>query len=376
MPTLAFSQYQVQFQEISFVQALQKSSVTHKPVFFMGYASWCEHCKYMKEQVFTDSAVAGFLNQHFVSFKIDMEKGEGIALAKKLAVKSLPTLIFLDSSGNTLYRIVGEWKKDDFLIQAKNALTPELQLPYLRKQYESDKSNPEKCYPYIRALRRGNMDVQQVADEYFLTQSDSQLLSEINWKILANGEFDITSHPFKFLIAHQKEFAAITSPERVERKLLGTVAEVLSPLITNKDSLKYFELKSAAVAIRDYKIDSLLFTMDITLMESTGNWSGYQKVTSESVTKYLWQDYVQLKNICDQYLKHITDLKALIAATEWASRTVQLHEDYGTWLLCSRLYLKAGKKPEAFQMAQKAKNTAVKNGWSTDEADVLLKQTQ
>ncbi len=57
----ASAQPVIQFENIDISAALAKSKITHKPVFLMGYASWCAHCNKMKAQVFTDSAVAEFL---------------------------------------------------------------------------------------------------------------------------------------------------------------------------------------------------------------------------------------------------------------------------------------------------------------------------
>lgn len=55
-------------------QALQIAKTTDKPIFLsIGYSS-CHWCHVMAEQVFTDDAVATFLNTHFVSIKVDREQ--------------------------------------------------------------------------------------------------------------------------------------------------------------------------------------------------------------------------------------------------------------------------------------------------------------
>jgi hypothetical protein len=51
-----------------------------------------------------------------------------------------------------------------------------------------------------------------------------------------------------------------------------------------------------------------------------------------------------------------------------------LHEEYDTYLLAAKLYQKINNKPEALQMAQSAKDLAVKDGWDYTEADGLLKE--
>lgn len=131
-------------------------------------------------------------------------------------------------------------------------------MPYLKQVFEDDPSNPEKCYAYLMALRRGAMDYTGVASKYFATIPDSALLTEINWKIIANGVTDINSSQFQFVLAHQKEFAAIASPGRVQRKISNIVSETLMPLVEAKDTAGYFLKRPSAAAIQNGKVDSLL----------------------------------------------------------------------------------------------------------------------
>ncbi|MCY7410050.1 MAG: DUF255 domain-containing protein, partial [Chitinophagales bacterium] len=134
----SFAQTQIQFQEITLAEALQKSRTDHKPVFLECFESWCTHCNKMKEEVFTDSSVAAFYNSNFICIQQDLEKGNGPAMHLMFAVKAFPTFIFLDSINTTLYRMVGEFKAADLIEQGKNALNPEKQLPTLKNIFESD----------------------------------------------------------------------------------------------------------------------------------------------------------------------------------------------------------------------------------------------
>ena len=202
------------------------------------------------------------------------------------------------------------------------------------------------------------------------------MLSEINWKIISNGISDINSREFQFVLSHQKEYSSIASPERVVRKICYLVKELLNPLVEIKDTVNYFINRSAAAKIHLYKIDSLIFTCDIKLYELTGNWEAYKKVSMESTGTYVWNDYTQLKDIANVYLKNIPDTTALLQAVKWSKRALSLYEEYGTFLLCSRLYEKINKIQDALQMAQQGKNFAKKFGWDYKEAELLLNELQ
>ena len=56
----------------------------------------------MAAEVFTRPEVGKKYNQGFVNVKIDAEKGEGIALAKKYQVKSYPTYLFINPADESL----------------------------------------------------------------------------------------------------------------------------------------------------------------------------------------------------------------------------------------------------------------------------------
>jgi uncharacterized protein YyaL (SSP411 family) len=53
-----------------------------KPIFVDCYTSWCAPCKKMEQTVFVNDTVYKFYNEHFINFKVDMEKGEGVEMKK------------------------------------------------------------------------------------------------------------------------------------------------------------------------------------------------------------------------------------------------------------------------------------------------------
>ena len=275
----SYAQQAIQFEKTGITTALAKSKITHQPVFIMCYAAWCPHCNKMKAQVFTDSAVAGFYNQHFICVKQDMEKDEGVQLHETFKIKSYPTFIFFDGNGSMIYRTTGEFTATEFKAEGMNAQNPAKQIPFLKRQFEKDTSNANTCYDYLRALKKADLDYTGMITQYFSTQSETALLSEVNWRIIANGITDINSREFQFVLHHQKEFEALVSPERVERKIYFLVKDMLLPFIIAKDAVGYAVYRQPAAAIKIPEIDSLLFICDLQLDENIENWDTYKKQT-------------------------------------------------------------------------------------------------
>ncbi len=81
---------------------LDRAEKEKKPVFVDFYTTWCTPCKMMDRDVFTDSALAQYYNENFISYKVDCEKGNGQNLAAIYNVSNYPTLVYLDHKGTIL----------------------------------------------------------------------------------------------------------------------------------------------------------------------------------------------------------------------------------------------------------------------------------
>ena len=90
-----------------FKEAVAKARQTGKKIFLDCYTSWCGPCKMMANTVFPQDKVGDYMNPRFVNIKIDMEKGEGVELAKSLQITAYPTFIVFNSDGQEIGRFLG-----------------------------------------------------------------------------------------------------------------------------------------------------------------------------------------------------------------------------------------------------------------------------
>ena len=367
-----FAQESIFFSQTGLKTALTEAKINNKPVMLWCYASWCPHCKFMREHIFNDTSVAGYFNNNFICVSQDMENDDGTILNEKLKIHAFPTFVFYNSSGEIVYRVEGELKATAFLEEGKNALNPKKQFPYLKQQYEKNTRNSENCFNYIRALKKGGINVSEIANQYFNTQNDYQLLSEVNWMIFTNGITDINSRVFRFVIAHQKEYAAISSPERVKRKFDYEVKSLLNPLVEALDTINYPEKRKLALQIHSFGTDSLVFNYDLMLYSLTQNWKMYFETCNQSVEKFAWKNSSQLNDILRNIIDYSTDIQVFKPAENWAKRMLDLDKSYDNYLQTARLYQKLNKIAEAIQMAQNADNLATKFGWKGEEAEKLI----
>lgn len=369
-----FAQSKINFDESGYQSVLARSKKEHKPIFYMMYASWCAHCNKMKSEVFTDTLVSNFMSKNFVCAWQDAEKGEGDFFRKKFGIRFYPTFLFLNEDGKELYNTSGEFTSSTFISEVQNSLIKEKQLPYLEEQFLTDVSNSDKCLAYLTALNKGRDRtlLSPIAHQYLATQTEDKLVTANNWKIIANGVTDLQSREFQYVLNHQKEFEAVASPKRVQRKIENIVFELLTPAFEYKDTITYAKKRLIAKTIQTVKNDSLVSSFDMQMAEHTKNWKKYKQITTATVDKYYSKDAKTLKDVASIYLKNINDSAALNTAIGWAKKAVAIVETYDNQILLARLCQKNKNTKEAIQYATAAKNKNGTIGFSTKEADDLL----
>ena len=364
------------FSEMTFDTALKRSKSEEKPVLLFLYATWCSHCNKMKKEVFPDAEVSDCISKNFVAVAVDAEKGEGIDLKKKYPVSAFPSYFFINSNGQILYGMSGELKPEDFISEAKTALIPERQIPYLEKQFNADPTNGDKCYAYITTLKKAQLNVSVPTKKYLSSQTNEQLISETNWRIIANGVSDIESREFQYVLKNQAAFAKVSSPVRVEKKIVNIVSELLRPFTENLDTIAYYKNRPVAKTVGLRKTDSLIFTYDLVLSERTKSWKNYAKSTIESLEKYYWNSPEKLKETASNFEKNIADPESLQYALKLTERANELNPSADGYLLTARLYRKTNGLKKSREFAEKSREFSNTLGFSTKDADEFLSEIQ
>ncbi len=93
--------------EATYSKLIAKAEKEGKPVVLDFYTEWCGWCKKMDKDTFAQSEVGDFMNQNFVSIKLDAEQDFGGEMALKYDVSGFPTFVVLDPKTKTTTSIVG-----------------------------------------------------------------------------------------------------------------------------------------------------------------------------------------------------------------------------------------------------------------------------
>jgi thiol:disulfide interchange protein len=99
--------HEIDFSTQDYQHVLALAKANHKRIFVDAYATWCGPCKQLQKITFQDAKAAAYFNKHFINISIDVEKGDGIKLAKTWEIEGLPTLLILDEKGKIIAHHVG-----------------------------------------------------------------------------------------------------------------------------------------------------------------------------------------------------------------------------------------------------------------------------
>lgn len=279
----------------AFDEVLEMAKNSGKNVFVDCYTSWCGPCRMLATQVFPQKVVGDYFNAQFVSVKIDMEKGEGPQLAKRFAVRAYPTLLFLDSNGKELNRIVGaERDAAVFVEQVKNGLG-EKGLTAMTARYDGGERDTTFLMDYLDVL----------AAAY-----DTQKCNEVAEVLLKGREADLLSNPrlyqaflkynnspltetFRYVSEHKDEFAVRYGKDGLERKISSTwmaypctfvSKDADGKAVYDKDGMAAYVKEMKKNKVENYK--EIVLMSDINVDEAMGDWKKYVDDCSRYIKKY------------------------------------------------------------------------------------------
>ncbi len=352
----------IQFAFGSWDEVKLKAQKESKIIFVDAFTTWCGPCKWLAKNVFTNDTVADFYNSNFINVSIDMEKGQGIELAKQWAVKAYPTLLFIASNGEVLHRACGSMEVAKFVQLGKDALNTETQFATAQKKYESGKADIKFLAAYVLQLQDNCMAFQKERDAYFSTQKEADLLSNQNWEIIRRTLKDIDSREFKYVESHQADFSKLYDAKMVN-ETIDVIYEsaLIAPI--RKDSLDNFNSLRAKVLQRNtLAAKKAVANADMAYFKKKKDWDNYIKSTERYIADFEPQNWNLLNSTAWTLFENISDKKQLESALNLAKKSVLLNENGANIDTYANLLFKSGDKKSAVEYEKKAIELAKKDG--------------
>lgn len=367
----------INFEKDTFKNILEKAKKENKLVFLDAYTTWCGPCKMLERNVFPQKEVGDFYNAHFINAHFDMEKGEGIDLAKKYSVFSYPSLLFINGDGVVVYRTAGYVGPAEFVTLGKTAINPENKLENKLAKFEAGESNPDFLIDLIKNSYNTDFSfAKKVSERYFqnkkpeeLTKDDAGMLlyftkstEDANYAFLQKNKTEILKYIPENVISDFEKQIKITSV--IQKSMDDTNHTINSEFLTSELSkiLGDKEGKQISGKIRlDYYF-------------RTQNYDEYQKAAADYYQDPSLFDATELNDIAWNFYLYINDKAALQDAVKWCLESVKKQEDSFNTDTLARVYFKLGDMKNAKIWAEKSIAVAKsKNAEYTSTEELLNK---
>jgi len=369
----------IRFFEGTWNDVLAEAGKQNKPIYLDCYTTWCGPCKMLKKEVFTDAKVGAYFNENYICYSLDMEKGEGLEIAKKYDVRGYPTHLYFDAKGDVVHRTMGAGNSDQykghFIQWAKDARDPSKQFYALKKRYDAGDRDPDMLYVYARSANdAGTSDAKDIAKAYFATQSEDDLYNQKNWDAIKNLIFDFDFKEYYFVLQHKDEFVKRYGVAEVNDKILGIA---LNEAYRAKSKLDYgkglFE-KNHDVLTQVTKPEEIaqLYRTYMRYYEVMEDWPSYATTASEYLDHGKVDDWNDLNEIAWAIYEHSDDPAMIARAEKWAARSVELQSNYFNNDTHAALLHKLGRNAEAEKAAERAIELGNQDGSDVSATEDLL----
>lgn len=364
----------IKFEDSNFAAILAKAKKENKLVFVDAYASWCGPCKLMVKNIFPLQTVGDFYNSHFVNAKIDMEKGEGIGLAKKYNVKAFPTYLFINGDGEEVHRTLGYVEEKDFIQFAKDAEDPNKRLTALKQKFENGEKDPEFLKNLAGLTIYNDSEFAgKVLDRYFQQKTT---LDQEDVQMLLSGTQSTESPLYKIFQAKKSEIIKIFPEEKYAKFdkniKLNTVLKKSYNADTKSWNDNYFLAESQKFMTKD-EAEKILKRAKASRALKNKDIPTYEKLMLELYKDSSAASSEELNSLAWNFFENVSNKASLEKAVAWAQESVKKDENYANTDTLANLYNKIGDKKNAKIWAEKSVQLAKSTGQDSTDTEKLLK---
>jgi thiol-disulfide isomerase/thioredoxin len=369
----------IAFIDKTWAELLELAKTQDKLIFLDGYATWCGPCKWMAANMFTNDTVADYYNKTFICAHYDMEKGEGIQLARSYQVQAYPTLLFISKSGEMVHKRVGAPQKvQDYLDMGKIALTPGEGFNAYVKKFQDGDRDPKFIMKYLDRLQGAYMPINEPLRQYFASQQEADLTNRANWEMIYLFLTDMDSREFTYLLKHQQEYGKLYTSDSVNLKIFNVFQQALTSIVRSRsftaDSYNTLREKIRTSGYPD--ADKVIFTGDLNLYQSKSDMDKFISTAVSGMDKYFGTDYMMLNRVAGIFLQITTEPKNLQAAAGWAKKSITIKSTAENNDTYASLMFKTGNKEEAVKYEKAALEIATKENLQVKTYQDNLKKFQ
>ncbi len=364
---------EIEFRDLTFSEALTAADEENKPIFMDCYTTWCGPCKWMAANIFTKNEIADFYNENFVCVKFDMEKGEGIELAKEFKIRAYPTLLFVNANRELVMKQIGAPRDPEpYINLGENAKSEDYNLIALSKNVDDNLSDASYMAKYFEVMASADMVDPEMTDLYFSQTPKDEWLKKENVEILTFIDHDIEGEMFQDILARSEEYIAVDS--KMEQVIGYSVGNALLNTAYSREENAEKDYLSLLAKVKSWdfpKKGETLFTVESRVLRGKSP-ELYIDYCVENVNPNLWENANELNSVAWYFFKNTENPSHLDAAEIWAARAVSLDPSHHILDTYANLLFVNGKHAKALEIETQALEKARTEGVNTRTYEDLI----
>jgi thioredoxin-related protein len=357
---------------------LAKAKSENKVIFMDAFTTWCGPCKKMAADIFPQKEVGDYFNKQFVNVKMDMEKGEGLDLAKKYKIRAYPTYLFIDGNGELVHKSMGMMPAPDFINVAQSAADPNKQFFTLKKKFDKGEREPAFVKNLLdAALKSGESEIaSEVMNTFVDTQKD--LGTKENMDLLINSTQKVESKAYKYIVNNRLAFDKNYQKELVEYRIFFEPSnEIIKKFASETQGLDVEKAKTYLNQhVSKEQAEQMVILATIQLSQMKQDIPTMVKNFETYLDKYPSINSMFLNNAAWTFYEQVDEKERLEKAIKWSLSSLQSNDCYMFNDTAAALYFKVKDKNKAKEYAEKAIKLAKVHGEDASETENLLKKIE
>ncbi|MDR3716748.1 MAG: DUF255 domain-containing protein [Puia sp.] len=358
---------------LSWSQAREKAKKENKDIFLDCYATWCVPCRLMEKQVYPNAEVGRYINKHFISVKVQMNKTNGddeetqkwyrdaASLQANFSINAFPSFLFLTAEGKPIHKAVGYKDAQQFIASARDAFDTNRQYYRILSHFQPGKMDTSELKGLAREFRLSDPELAgEMAADYLTRIGKASREESDNLRFMA--EFNGSSPIQKLAVEYFEScpprelfvpgnfpiIAAFRKVPDVENVLLGYLSSLPRADIGTKNILNLVTLFKEEPRTMSF-VDRYIRSLDTTELFLKGNIRLMESFTVSSIdpgfsfffhcrhrvdsamniggyAKYVVDNIIQREEI-KHYCK---DMRDGTSSPDWNAIATTISRKYGT----------------------------------------------
>ena len=376
LPLLAVAQDKgIHFEHgTSWADVQAKAKAANKYIFMDCFTTWCGPCKFMSANIFPQEKVGDFMNEKFISVKVQMDQtpkdneevkqwyADAKQIEQQYSIRAYPTFLVFAPDGHIVDRQIGGAEADQFIERCAASLDPAKQYYTQLEQFK----NGRKDTSFLRGLALLALDkydaenATAVSRLYLEQQKD--LYSPANLQFIAKFTQSSKDPGFDIFLHHPDKVNKVLGNGAAENKLMQIVAqEEVYPQLMKKDksapdwagleksiTAKYPNIAEELLLKTKVQYYSYVKDADKAVANIVAYMKKYgHKANPQELNQYAWTIF-----------EKCNDIACIEQALEWSKRSFKGNDTPAFLDTYANLLYKSGKKADALVWEEKAMNAA------------------